>query len=114
MSIRSIKEIQDEKRAFVKQLKQAILKLGYITNLEYRAFNYSEFVRIEWECCGNDYICVTGNSREAILAEITRDIYKGSIRPVGLIRNSEHIKLLDAQFRNADEKERDDEKKSDA
>lgn len=51
MSIRSIKEIQDEKRAFVKQLKH---------------------------------------------------------------RNSEHIKLLDAQFRNADEKERDDEKKSDA
>ena len=98
MTTRSVKEIQDEKRAFVEQLKQAILKLGYITNLEYRAFNYSEFVRIEWEGCGNNYICVTGNSCEAILAEITRDIYRNGIRPVGLIRHPEHCKILDEKF----------------
>jgi len=87
--MRSIEEVYEEKRQFVKKLEEALLCLDYIRGIEYRASSskYIELVRIDWHGARNlhEYINVTGNSLEDILEDVISMAQEGWA--IGQIRN---------------------------
>ena len=89
--MRSIEEVYEEKRQFVKKLEEALLCLDEVRGIEYRASssNYIELIRIDWHGEGDphEYINVTINSLEAILKEILSLVQEGWA--IGQIREQE-------------------------
>lgn len=88
--MRSMEEVYEEKRRFVRKLEEALLYLDEIRGVEYRASDemyIEELVRIDWhgEYDPHAYINVTLNSLESILKEVVSLIQEGWA--VGQIRN---------------------------
>lgn len=87
--MRTIEEVYEEKRQFVKKLEEALLYLDEIRGVDYRVSSskYIELIRIDWHGEGDphEYINVTLNSLESILEEVMSLIQEGWA--VGLVRN---------------------------
>lgn len=73
--------IYTEKLQFIKKLEEALLYLGEIRGIDYRASRskYIELVRIDWHGEGDphEYIAVMGNSPRDILCEVMSLIQEG-------------------------------------
>lgn len=87
--MRTIEEVYEEKRQFVKKLEEALLYLDEIRGVEYRASDemyIEELIRIDWHGEGDphDYINVRGDSLREIFSEVMSLILEG--RAVGLVR----------------------------
>lgn len=95
--MRSIEEVYEEKRQFVKKLEEALLCLDDIRGIEYRVSskNFIELIRIDWHGEGDphDYIVVTGGSLSQILCEVLSLIQESCA--VGLVRDQRSNKLWD-------------------
>lgn len=90
--MRTMEEVYEEKRQFVKKLEEALLCLDEIRGLDYRASDemyIEELIRIDWHGEGDphDYINVRGDSSREIFSEVTSLILEG--RAVGQIRDQE-------------------------
>lgn len=100
--MRSIEEVYEEKRQFVKKLEEALLCLDEIRGIEYRASSsrYIELVRIDWHGEGDphEYISVTGSSLRAILCEVMSLIQEGWA--IGHIRDIERGDKLWEEMRD--------------
>lgn len=88
--MRSMEEVYEEKRRFIRKLEEALLCLDEIRGLDYRASDemyIEELIRIDFHGEGDphDYINVRGNSSREILSEVISLILEG--RAVGLVRN---------------------------
>lgn len=72
--MRSIEEVYEEKRQFVKKLEEALLCLDEIRGIEYRVYkaSFTELVRIDFHGKGDfhEYINVSGSSLSMILQEV--------------------------------------------
>ena len=79
--MRSIEEVYEEKRQFVKKLEEALLYLDEIRGIDYRVSSskYMELIRIDFHGEGDphEYINVTANSLRAILKEVMSLIQEG-------------------------------------
>lgn len=88
--MRSMEEVYEEKRRFVRKLEEALLYLDEIRGLDYRASDemyIEELIRIDFHGEGDphDYINVRFNSSREILSEVMSLILEG--RAVGLVKS---------------------------
>lgn len=87
--MRSMEEVYEEKRRFVRKLEEALLCLDEIRGLDYRVSSskYMELIRLDWHGEGDphEYINVTANSLRAILKEVISLVQEGWA--IGQIRN---------------------------
>ncbi len=95
-------KVYREKRMFVENMKQALIMLPGIEDVEYHYFSdkYSEFIRIIRDGGYRDFIDVTANSLEAILLDVTR-LITDTVIPTGLIMNEMHKTIIDEWFESA-------------
>lgn len=87
------KDIYEEKRRFVRLLAAALRMMPEIEDVEYFRFEtHEEYVRITQKK-GRDYVCVSADSLEAIMKDITKALER---RPdSALIRSEHHANLID-------------------
>lgn len=79
--MRTIEEVYEEKRRFVRKLEEALLDLDEIRGVDYRVSSskYMELIRIDFHGEGDphDYINITGNSFREILCEVMSLVQEG-------------------------------------
>ena len=85
--------IYPEKKKFVERLLWAMQTIPDVEGLKYFRFdNGEEYVRITWKN-GRDYVCVTADSKTAIMMDIAKAVDRAP--DAALILNEKHADLID-------------------